>query len=201
MSWTFPPMLWTRWRCKILRLKTLTQMVWCWKLASILWSSMHVNDIYEYLVCMTHLSSKLSSSSLSSSSHLESMNVEYLDRQDSSASQDESCSYWSGEFLFIFRSIFHSLDWLVGVHLHFHLLQETLYSFVAILDSFLQVEVGSTSSNKLQLVGVLLYCPQPRSRRSTLRGSWTSSTSQTWTTMGRASSGWRSESSLHLSWT
>ena len=46
------------------------------------------------------------------------------------------------------------VDWLVGVHLQFHLLQETLYTTVAILDRFLQVEVGSVSRNKLQLVGV-----------------------------------------------
>ena len=46
------------------------------------------------------------------------------------------------------------VDWLVGVHLQFHLLQETLYTTVAILDRFLQVEVDSVSRNKLQLVGV-----------------------------------------------
>jgi len=46
------------------------------------------------------------------------------------------------------------IDWLVGVHLQFHLLQETLYTTVAILDRFLQVEVGSVTRNKLQLVGV-----------------------------------------------
>ena len=46
------------------------------------------------------------------------------------------------------------IDWLVGVHLQFHLLQETLYTTVAILDRFLQVEVGSVSRNKFQLVGV-----------------------------------------------
>ena len=41
------------------------------------------------------------------------------------------------------------IDWLVGVHLQFHLLQETLYTTVAILDRFLQVEVGSVSRNKI----------------------------------------------------
>merc|ERR1740129_558368 len=45
------------------------------------------------------------------------------------------------------------IDWLVGVHLQFHLLQETLYTTVAILDRFLQVEVGAITRNKLQLVG------------------------------------------------
>merc|ERR1711955_140221 len=46
------------------------------------------------------------------------------------------------------------VDWLIGVHLQFHLLQETLYTTIAILDRFLQVEVGSITRNKLQLVGV-----------------------------------------------
>merc|ERR1719191_672474 len=48
------------------------------------------------------------------------------------------------------------VDWLIGVHLQFHLLQETLYTTVAIIDRYLQVEVGrgSVSRAKLQLVGV-----------------------------------------------
>jgi len=44
------------------------------------------------------------------------------------------------------------IDWLVQVHLRFHLLQETLYLTVAIIDRFLQEQ--SVSRNKLQLVGV-----------------------------------------------
>ncbi|KAK2162091.1 hypothetical protein LSH36_104g04003 [Paralvinella palmiformis] len=44
------------------------------------------------------------------------------------------------------------VDWLVQVHLRFHLLQETLYLTVAIIDRFLQVH--SVARNKLQLVGV-----------------------------------------------
>jgi cyclin B len=44
------------------------------------------------------------------------------------------------------------IDWLVQVHLRFHLLQETLYLTVAIIDRFLQVH--SVARNKLQLVGV-----------------------------------------------
>jgi len=44
------------------------------------------------------------------------------------------------------------VDWLVQVHLRFHLLQETLYLTVAIIDRFLQVE--EVSRNRLQLVGV-----------------------------------------------
>ena len=46
------------------------------------------------------------------------------------------------------------IDWLVGVHLQFHLLQETLYTTVAILDRFLQEEGPSIKRCKLQLVGV-----------------------------------------------
>ena len=29
------------------------------------------------------------------------------------------------------------IDWLIGVHLQFHLLQETLYTTIAIIDRFL----------------------------------------------------------------
>jgi len=48
------------------------------------------------------------------------------------------------------------IDWLIGVHLQFHLLQETLYTTVAIIDRYLQVEIerGTVSRGKLQLVGV-----------------------------------------------
>ncbi|XP_013401826.1 G2/mitotic-specific cyclin-B-like [Lingula anatina] len=44
------------------------------------------------------------------------------------------------------------VDWLVQVHSRFHLLQETLYLTVAIIDRFLQVQAVSRS--KLQLLGV-----------------------------------------------
>lgn len=44
------------------------------------------------------------------------------------------------------------VDWLVQVHLRFHLLQETLYLAVAIIDRFLQVQ--KVARSKLQLVGV-----------------------------------------------
>jgi cyclin B len=44
------------------------------------------------------------------------------------------------------------IDWLVQVHLRFHLLQETLYLTVAIIDRFLQVQ--TVARNKLQLIGV-----------------------------------------------
>nr|P24862.1 RecName: Full=G2/mitotic-specific cyclin-B [Patella vulgata]CAA41255.1 cyclin B [Patella vulgata] len=44
------------------------------------------------------------------------------------------------------------IDWLCQVHHRFHLLQETLYLTVSIIDRFLQVH--PISRNKLQLVGV-----------------------------------------------
>lgn len=44
------------------------------------------------------------------------------------------------------------VDWLVQVHLRFHLLQETLYLTVAIIDRFLQIQ--KVARSKLQLVGV-----------------------------------------------
>lgn len=44
------------------------------------------------------------------------------------------------------------VDWLVQVHLRFHLLQETLYLSVAIIDRFLQIQ--KVARSKLQLVGV-----------------------------------------------
>lgn len=46
------------------------------------------------------------------------------------------------------------IDWLVGVHLQFHLLQETLYITIAILDRYLQTDIGTVTRKKLQLVGV-----------------------------------------------
>lgn len=44
------------------------------------------------------------------------------------------------------------VDWLVQVHLRFHLLQETLFLTVQLIDRYLQVQ--SVSKRKLQLVGV-----------------------------------------------
>lgn len=46
------------------------------------------------------------------------------------------------------------VDWLVGVHLQFRLLPETMYTAVAILDRYMQQEVASVTRNTLQLVGV-----------------------------------------------
>eukprot|EP00914_Ancora_sagittata_P021588 GHVO01042784.1.p1 GENE.GHVO01042784.1~~GHVO01042784.1.p1 ORF type:complete len:411 (+),score=61.90 GHVO01042784.1:137-1369(+) len=44
------------------------------------------------------------------------------------------------------------VDWLVQVHMRFHLLPETLYLTIAIIDRFLQVQ--AVPKTKLQLVGV-----------------------------------------------
>lgn len=70
--------------------------------------------------------------------------------------QSIKSEYLSGqnEILPKMRSVL--VDWLIGVHLQFHLLQETLYTTVAIIDRFLQVEIGkgTVSRSKLQLVGV-----------------------------------------------
>lgn len=44
------------------------------------------------------------------------------------------------------------VDWLVQVHLRFHLLQETLYMTVSILDRYLQID--NVKRSELQLVGV-----------------------------------------------
>lgn len=39
------------------------------------------------------------------------------------------------------------VDWLVQVHLRFHLLQETLYMTISILDRYLQVCIVSPLNN------------------------------------------------------
>jgi len=46
------------------------------------------------------------------------------------------------------------VDWLVGVHLQFKLLPETMYTGIAILDRFLQNNLKMVDRNTLQLVGV-----------------------------------------------
>jgi len=85
--------------------------------------------------------------------------VEYVNDIYSYLRQLETTQYVQADYLSGQKEILPKMravliDWLVGVHLQFHLLQETLYTTVAILDRFLQVEVGSVSRNKLQLVGV-----------------------------------------------
>jgi len=68
--------------------------------------------------------------------------------------QNVKADYLAGqtEILPKMRSVL--IDWLVGVHLQFHLLQESLYTTVAILDRYLQKDVGKMARSKLQLVGV-----------------------------------------------
>jgi len=68
--------------------------------------------------------------------------------------QNVKADYLAGqtEILPKMRSVL--IDWLIGVHLQFHLLQETLYTTVAILDRYLQLDVKKISRSKLQLVGV-----------------------------------------------
>ena len=68
--------------------------------------------------------------------------------------QNVKTDYLSGqtEILPKMRSVL--IDWLIGVHLQFHLLQETLYTAVAILDRYLQQDIGKITRSKLQLVGV-----------------------------------------------
>jgi len=46
------------------------------------------------------------------------------------------------------------VDWLVGVHVQFKLLPETLYTSVAIMDRYMQDQTPSVSRQILQLVGV-----------------------------------------------
>lgn len=46
------------------------------------------------------------------------------------------------------------VDWLVGVHVQFRLLPETLYTTVAVLDRYLQDNTRAVDRNSLQLVGV-----------------------------------------------
>merc|ERR1719412_363987 len=64
--------------------------------------------------------------------------------------QNVKADYLAGqtEILPKMRSVL--VDWLIGVHLQFHLLQETLYTTVAILDRYLQLEVGKISRSKPQ---------------------------------------------------
>lgn len=68
--------------------------------------------------------------------------------------QNVKADYLAGqiEILPKMRSVL--IDWLIGVHLQFHLLQETLYTTVAILDRYLQLDLKKISRSKLQLVGV-----------------------------------------------
>ena len=78
----------------------------------------------------------------------------FLSARQVETAQNVKADYLAGqtEILPKMRSVL--IDWLVGVHLQFHLLQESLYTTVAILDRYIQKEVGKISRSKLQLVGV-----------------------------------------------
>lgn len=68
--------------------------------------------------------------------------------------QDVKADYLAGQTEILPKMRAVLVDWMVGVHLQFHMLQETLFSTVAILDRYLQKEIASVSRKKLQLVGV-----------------------------------------------
>jgi len=68
--------------------------------------------------------------------------------------QDIKADYLAGQTEILPKMRAVLVDWMVGVHLQFHMLQETLFSTVAILDRYLQTEIASVSRKKLQLVGV-----------------------------------------------
>jgi len=68
--------------------------------------------------------------------------------------QDIRADYLAGQTEILPKMRAVLVDWMVGVHLQFHMLQETLFSTVAILDRYLQKEIASVSRKKLQLVGV-----------------------------------------------
>jgi len=68
--------------------------------------------------------------------------------------QGVAADYLAGQAVILPKMRGVLVDWLVGVHLQFHLLQETLFTTVAILDRFLMADVTNISRQKLQLVGV-----------------------------------------------
>lgn len=68
--------------------------------------------------------------------------------------QSVKASYLAGQTEILPKMRAVLIDWLVGVHGQFHLLQETLYTTVAILDRFLQADLADVTRKKLQLVGV-----------------------------------------------
>ena len=62
--------------------------------------------------------------------------------------------YLSGQTVILPKMRAVLVDWIVGVHLQFRLLPETLYTSVAILDRFLQNHLTAVTRTTLQLVGV-----------------------------------------------
>jgi len=68
--------------------------------------------------------------------------------------QNVNPDYLAGQQVILPKMRSVLVDWLIGVHMQFKLLPETVYTAVAILDRFLMSEVTSISRNTLQLVGV-----------------------------------------------
>jgi len=71
--------------------------------------------------------------------------------------EKEQCvaaDYLAGQTVILPKMRAVLVDWLVGVHLQFKLLPETVYTSVAILDRFMQGNTLSVSRSTLQLVGV-----------------------------------------------
>jgi len=75
--------------------------------------------------------------------------LRYLERE-----QGVKPEYLSGQQVILPKMRGVLVDWLIGVHLQFKLLPETVYTAVAILDRFLQSEVKLIDRSSLQLVGV-----------------------------------------------
>jgi len=75
--------------------------------------------------------------------------LRYLERE-----QGVKPDYLAGQQVILPKMRAVLVDWLIGVHLQFKLLPETVYTAVAILDRFLQSEVKLIDRSSLQLVGV-----------------------------------------------
>lgn len=75
--------------------------------------------------------------------------LRFLERE-----QNVNTDYLAGQQVILPKMRSVLVDWLIGVHMQFKLLPETVYTAVAILDRFLMNGVTSISRNTLQLVGV-----------------------------------------------
>lgn len=70
------------------------------------------------------------------------------------AEQSIRPNYLDGQQVILPRMRAVLVDWLVGVHLQFKLLPETVYTTVSIMDRYMQSYTGSVNRSSLQLVGV-----------------------------------------------
>jgi hypothetical protein len=75
--------------------------------------------------------------------------LRFLERQ-----QNIRSDYLGGQQVILPKMRSVLVDWLIGVHLQFKLLPETVYTAVAILDRFMMSQVTAINRNTLQLVGV-----------------------------------------------